>query len=145
MVLKAGVQCPHPLGHVCTHVKLLQLRQICDPRDCSPIGSSCPWYSPGENPGMGCHALLQGIFPTQELNLHLLCCRQIFYPPSHLGSPNPLGHCCLIGWAASLKVYLVERDSATHAGPFRPQPNLQVSPIHTEEAEMSQVQTARVC
>ena len=28
----------------------------------------CPWDSPGRNTGVGCHALLQGIFPTQELN-----------------------------------------------------------------------------
>ena len=24
-----------------------------------------PWDSPGQNTGVGCHALLQGIFPTQ--------------------------------------------------------------------------------
>ena len=29
----------------------------------------CPWDSPGKNTGMDCHALLQGIFPTQESNL----------------------------------------------------------------------------
>ena len=28
----------------------------------------CPWDSPGKNTGVGCHALLQGIFPPQELN-----------------------------------------------------------------------------
>ena len=33
----------------------------------------CPWDSLGRNTGVGCHALLQGIFPTQGLNLHLLC------------------------------------------------------------------------
>ena len=32
----------------------------------------CPWDSPGKNTGVGCRFLLQGIFPTQELNLHLL-------------------------------------------------------------------------
>ena len=32
----------------------------------------CPWDSPGKNTGGGCHFLLQGIFPTQELNPHLL-------------------------------------------------------------------------
>ena len=32
----------------------------------------CPWNSPGKNTGVGCHALLQGIFPTQGSNLHLL-------------------------------------------------------------------------
>ena len=27
----------------------------------------CPWNSPGKNTGVGCHALLQGILPTQGL------------------------------------------------------------------------------
>ena len=31
-----------------------------------------PWDSPGKNTGVGCHALLQGIFPIQGLNLCLL-------------------------------------------------------------------------
>ena len=29
-------------------------------------------FSPGKNAGVGCYALLQGIFPTQGSNLHLL-------------------------------------------------------------------------
>ena len=33
----------------------------------------CPWDSPGKNTGVGYHALLQGIFPTQGSNPHLLC------------------------------------------------------------------------
>ena len=33
----------------------------------------CPCDSPGKNTGVDCHALLQGIFPTQGSNLHLLC------------------------------------------------------------------------
>ena len=32
---------------------------------------------PNNNNVMGCHFLLQGIFPTQGSNLHLLNCRQI--------------------------------------------------------------------
>ena len=32
----------------------------------------CPWYSPSKNTGVGCHALFQGIFPTQGQNPHLL-------------------------------------------------------------------------
>ena len=32
-----------------------------------------PWDSPGKNTGMGCHALLQGYFPTQRSNPSLLC------------------------------------------------------------------------
>ena len=49
----------------------------------------CLWDSPGKNTGVDCHALLQGIFPTQGSNLHLLCllhCRKILYPLSHLGT-----------------------------------------------------------
>ena len=30
-----------------------------------PTRLLCPWNSPGKNIGMGCYALLQGIFPTQ--------------------------------------------------------------------------------
>ena len=37
------------------------------------------WDSPGKNTGVGCHFLLQGIFPTQESNPGLLHCRQILY------------------------------------------------------------------
>ena len=39
----------------------------------------CPWDSPGKNTGVGCHFLLQGIFPIQGLNLGLLHCRRILY------------------------------------------------------------------
>ena len=35
--------------------------------------------SSGKNAAVGCHALLQRIFPTQLLNLWLLYCRQILY------------------------------------------------------------------
>ena len=46
---------------------------LCDPMDCSVPGSSVYGDSPGKNPVVGCHALLQGIFPTQGLNqgLHI--------------------------------------------------------------------------
>ena len=33
-----------------------------------PIRLLCPWDSPGKNTGVGCRALLQGIFQTQESN-----------------------------------------------------------------------------
>ena len=46
------------------------------------------WDSPGKNTGVNCHFLLQGIFPTQGLNLGLLHCRQTLYPLSHQGSLN---------------------------------------------------------
>ena len=50
----------------------------------------CPWDSPGKNSGVGCHFLLQGIFPIQELNPGLLHCRQIPYHLSPQGSAIPV-------------------------------------------------------
>ena len=47
----------------------------------------CPWDSPGKNTEVDCHFLLQGIFPTQELNPGLLHCRQILYQLSYEWSP----------------------------------------------------------
>ena len=41
---------------------------LCDPMDCSPPGSSVLGDSSGKNTGLGCCALLQGIFSTQGLN-----------------------------------------------------------------------------
>ena len=52
---------------------------LCNPMDCSPPGSSVLGTFPGRNTGVSSHALLQGIFPTQESNTCLLHCRQIFY------------------------------------------------------------------
>ena len=63
---------------------------LCDPVDCSPPGSSVHGDSPAKNTGLGCHALLQGIFPTQGLNPDLLQCRQILYWLSHQGSSRIL-------------------------------------------------------
>ena len=45
-----------------------------------------PWDFPGKNTGVGCHFLLQEIFPTQGLNLGLPHCRQMLYHLSHKGS-----------------------------------------------------------
>ena len=41
--------------------------------DCSLPDSPVHGDSPGKNTGVGCHALLQGIFLTQGLNPRLLC------------------------------------------------------------------------
>ena len=59
-----------------------------DPMDYSLPGSSIHEDSPGQNTGAGCHAFLQGIFPTQGSNTGLSHCRWILYYQSHLGSPG---------------------------------------------------------
>ena len=58
---------------------------------CSDFGAHrllYPWDSPGKNTGVCCHALLQWIFPTQELNQGLLHCRQILYQLKYQESPD---------------------------------------------------------
>ena len=50
---------------------------------CSLPGSSGHRDSQGKNTGVGCHFLLQGIFPPQGSNLGLLHCRQMLYLLSH--------------------------------------------------------------
>ena len=64
---------------------------ICDPMDCSLPGSQeplSPWNFPGKSTGVGCHFLLQGIFPTQGSNLGLLHCGQALYHLSHQGDKH---------------------------------------------------------
>ena len=48
----------------------------------------CPWGFSNKNTGVGCHALLQRIFPSQRLNPGLLICRRILYRLSHQGRPT---------------------------------------------------------
>ena len=61
---------------------------LCDPMDCSPPASSVRG-SPGQNTGVGCHALLQEI-STQGSNPGLLHSRWILSHISHQGSPTSL-------------------------------------------------------
>ena len=61
---------------------------LCNRMECSPPGSSVHGDSPGKNTGVGCHALLQGIFPTQGSNPGLLHCGQILYQLSCEGESS---------------------------------------------------------
>ena len=63
---------------------------LCDPIDCSPPGSSVHGGSPGKNTWVGCHALLQRIFPTPWPNTGLPHCMQILYHLSHQRNPRIL-------------------------------------------------------
>ena len=68
------------------------------PMDYQPARLLCPWSSPGNSTGVGCHALLPGIFLTQGLNPGLLHCRQILSCLSHQGS------------SASLQIFIVNKN-----------------------------------
>ena len=52
--------------------------------------------SPGKNTPVGCHVLLQGVFPTQQSNPGLPQCRQILYHLSNQGSSR------ILEWVAYL-------------------------------------------
>ena len=67
--------------HICMHVFMcmcgwvLTCSVVSDslrPHGLQPTRLLCPWDSPGKNTGVGCHFLLQGIFPIQGSNLCLL-------------------------------------------------------------------------
>ena len=73
-MLPPGLPATIHMLHTCVYVQSLQsCPTLCKPMDYSPPGSSVHGESPGKNTGVGCPALLQGIFPTQGLNPHLLC------------------------------------------------------------------------
>ena len=61
---------------------------LCDPMECNLPGTSVHGDSSGKNTRMGCHALLQGIFPIQGSNPGIPYCRWIIYHLSYQGSPN---------------------------------------------------------
>ena len=76
---------------VCVYsAAVLRCIWLCDHMDCSPPGFSIHRDSPGTSIRVGCHVLLQRIFPTQGLNPGLPNCRQILYRLSRQGSPRIL-------------------------------------------------------
>ena len=66
-----------------------------------------------QDTGVGCHFLFQGIFPTQGLNLRLLCFlhwQADSSPLSHLGNPSSCTYwqfLCLICFLVCLSAYLL--------------------------------------
>ena len=62
------------------------------PHGLQPTRLLHPWDFPGKNTGVGCHFLLQEIFPTQGLNPGLPHCRQTLYRLSHQGNLKEAVH-----------------------------------------------------
>ena len=56
--------------------------------ECSLPRLLCPWNFPGKNTGVTCHFLLQGIFPTQGSNPHLLYWQVDSLPNAPFGKPR---------------------------------------------------------
>ena len=63
------------------------------PRGLQPTRLLCPRNSPGKSSTVGCHFLLQGIFPTQGSNPGLRHCRQSVYHLSCQGAHHFIRVC----------------------------------------------------
>ena len=71
------------------------------PYDYSPPASSVHWDSPGKNIGVGCHALLQGIFQSQGIKPVSFMSSALasnFFTAELLGKPNK--------WNAHTQIYV---------------------------------------
>ena len=75
---------------LCLYVSHSVLSNSLQSHGLQPVRLLSPWDSSGKNTRMGCHFVLQGIFPIQGSNPRLPHCRQILYNLSHQGSPNLL-------------------------------------------------------
>ena len=71
--LRTGLKASFQLHMLLCLLLLQSCPTPCIPVDCSSQGSSVHGIIPGKNPGVGCCAFLQGIFPIQGSNLCLLC------------------------------------------------------------------------
>ena len=80
---RVGVQAPRCRPKACLCVlSCFSCVQLFATLRADPVRLLCPWDSPGKNTRVGCHALLQGLFPTQGWNLRflqLLHCRILYY------------------------------------------------------------------
>ena len=76
---------------VCVYLVAQLCLTLCDPMDYIACQAPLSIHFPGKNTGVACHFLLQGIFPTQEWNLHL-CLRlvgKLFTTEPWGAAPNP--------------------------------------------------------
>ena len=65
------------IQYVIKYLECVSLSVMSDslwPQGLKPARLLCPWDSPGKDPGVDCHSLFQGIFPTQRLNQGLQHC-----------------------------------------------------------------------
>ena len=59
---------PNSNLYMCVYVCAQLCLTLCNPPGLQPAELLCLWNSISKNTGVGCHFLLQGIFPTQGLN-----------------------------------------------------------------------------
>ena len=65
-LLSTAHQCRHPINrYTLSSFSRSVVSDFLRPHGLYPARLLCPWDSPGKNIGVGCHALLQGIFSNQ--------------------------------------------------------------------------------
>ena len=75
----------HNFMFACVYIQLLQsCLTLCNPLDCSPSKLLCPWGFSRQEYWSGLPFPPLGEWVSNPCLLH---CRQILYPPWHLGSP----------------------------------------------------------
>ena len=76
-------QWQYTFAHIVLYLVAQTCMTLCNLMDYRPPSSSVHGDSPDKNTEVGCHALLQGIFPTQGSNPGFPHCRWILYHLSH--------------------------------------------------------------
>ena len=109
------------LGSTVIQYVLGLVTQLCpipgDPVDCSLPGPSVHGDSPGKNTGVGCHALLQGLFPTQGSNPGLPHCRRILHLSEPPGKPL-IQYKFILSWLYLQRLYLQIRSHSQVLGRY---------------------------
>ena len=105
------------------------------PHGLEPTRPLCPWDSPGKNTGVGCHFLLQCIFPAQGLNphlLHFLHCQVDSLVLHHAGNLNMWS----VQFSSVTQSHLTLCDPMNHSTPGLP--------VHHQLPEFTQTHVHRV-
>ena len=126
---------------------------------CSESEVLCPWDFPGSSTGVGCHFLLQGIFPTQGSNPGLLHYRQTLNRLSHQGSQirlqsgtvpfqmsvfTPQTKLQTLGKYSTLRSTTAEADLKMQWGHFPGGPGAKTSPSRTAGASWISGREAKI-
>ena len=100
---------------------------LCDLMDTTLHQAPLSMGFSNKSTGVGCHFLLQGIFPTQGLNPGLLHCRQTLYSLSYQGNP-----CRLYGRADGV---LLQEDLCQHTTPPKTTAAMPLTPATANSIE----------
>ena len=87
--------------------------------DCSPPDSSVHGILQARILEWVCHSSLQGIFPTQGLNLGILYWQVDSFPSKPPGKPEKVGYKVGQGWASSTQLWTIFKTRHGHFLFFR--------------------------